>query len=47
VVPNTSGRNAHYSFDQMLAAFAALRRHVETSSAPGTQSQRKGRRAQS
>jgi double-stranded uracil-DNA glycosylase len=47
VVPNTSGRNAHYSFDQMLAAFAALRRHVETSSAPGTQSQRKGRRARS
>jgi double-stranded uracil-DNA glycosylase len=47
VVPNTSGRNAHYSFDQMLAAFDALRRHVETSSAPGTQSQRKGRRARS
>jgi TDG/mug DNA glycosylase family protein len=47
VVPNTSGRNAHYSFDQMLAAFDALRRYVETSSAPGTQSRRKGRRARS
>jgi TDG/mug DNA glycosylase family protein len=28
VLPNTSGRNAHYSFDQMLAAFVALRRHL-------------------
>ena len=25
VLPNTSGRNAHYSFDAMLAAFTALR----------------------
>jgi TDG/mug DNA glycosylase family protein len=31
VLPNTSGRNAHYSFEQMLAAFEALRRHVELS----------------
>jgi TDG/mug DNA glycosylase family protein len=31
VLPNTSGRNAHYSFDAMLAAFESLRRHVETS----------------
>jgi G:T/U-mismatch repair DNA glycosylase len=31
VLPNTSGRNAHYSFEQMLAAFKALRRHVELS----------------
>jgi TDG/mug DNA glycosylase family protein len=28
VLPNTSGRNAHYSFDQMLTAFVALRRHL-------------------
>jgi TDG/mug DNA glycosylase family protein len=28
VLPNTSGRNAHYSFDRMLAAFVALRRHL-------------------
>jgi double-stranded uracil-DNA glycosylase len=26
VLPNTSGRNAHYSFDAMLAAFISLRR---------------------
>jgi TDG/mug DNA glycosylase family protein len=26
VLPNTSGRNAHYSFDAMLAAFTSLRR---------------------
>lgn len=32
VLPNTSGRNAHFSFDQMLAAFDSLRRHVESSS---------------
>jgi TDG/mug DNA glycosylase family protein len=29
VLPNTSGRNAHYSFDDMLAAFAALREHLD------------------
>jgi TDG/mug DNA glycosylase family protein len=29
VLPNTSGRNAHYSLDEMLAAFDALRRLVE------------------
>lgn len=29
VLPNTSGRNAHFSFDQMLTAFVSLRRHVE------------------
>jgi TDG/mug DNA glycosylase family protein len=29
VLPNTSGRNAHYSFDRMLAAFASLRQNVE------------------
>lgn len=28
VLPNTSGRNAHFSFDQMLAAFRALRDHL-------------------
>ena len=28
VLPNTSGRNAHFSFDQMRAAFDALRRHM-------------------
>lgn len=31
VLPNTSGRNAHYSFARMLAAFASLRRNVESS----------------
>jgi TDG/mug DNA glycosylase family protein len=29
VLPNTSGRNAHYSFDAMLAAFTSLRTHRE------------------
>ena len=28
VLPNTSGRNAHYSFDQMLRAFTSLRKHL-------------------
>ena len=28
VLPNTSGRNAHFSFPQMLAAFKALRDHL-------------------
>jgi TDG/mug DNA glycosylase family protein len=28
VLPNTSGRNAHYSFDRMLDAFTSLRRHL-------------------
>ena len=32
VLPNTSGRNAHFSFAQMLAAFDSLRRHVDSSS---------------
>jgi TDG/mug DNA glycosylase family protein len=32
VLPNTSGRNAHYSFDQMLAAFTALRGHLDAAS---------------
>lgn len=36
VLPNPSGRNANFSFDEMLAAFAALRRYVN----PG-----RGRRA--
>ena len=31
VLPNTSGRNAHFSFDDMLAAFDSLRRHVDSS----------------
>jgi double-stranded uracil-DNA glycosylase len=31
VLPNTSGRNAHYSFARMLAAFASLRQDVERS----------------
>lgn len=30
VLPNTSGRNAHFSFDQMLTAFVSLRLHVES-----------------
>ena len=34
VLPNTSGRNAHYSFDQMLAAFESLRQDVEAIEAP-------------
>ena len=29
VLPNTSGRNAHFSFEQMRAAFKALRAHLE------------------
>ena len=29
VLPNTSSRNAHYSFDAMLAAFTSLRKHSE------------------
>ena len=32
VLPNTSGRNAHFSFALMLAAFDSLRRHVDSSS---------------
>jgi TDG/mug DNA glycosylase family protein len=28
VLPNPSGRNANYSYTEMLAAFTALRRHV-------------------
>ena len=28
VLPNTSGRNAHYTFDRMLAAFTSLRIHL-------------------
>jgi len=28
LLPNTSGRNAHYSYDQMLRAFIELRRHA-------------------
>jgi TDG/mug DNA glycosylase family protein len=31
VLPNTSGRNAHYSVSRMLAAFAALRLYVDSS----------------
>ena len=29
VLPNPSGRNANFSFDEMLTAFVALRRHLE------------------
>ena len=32
VLPNTSGRNAHFSLEQMLAAFGSLRRYVDSSS---------------
>ena len=39
VLPNTSGRNAHFSFDQMLAAFDSLRRHVDSNS-PGASRRR-------
>ena len=28
VLPNTSGRNAHYSFDEMLAAFTSLHQNL-------------------
>jgi TDG/mug DNA glycosylase family protein len=28
VLPNTSGRNAHFSFDEMLAAFTSLRKYL-------------------
>jgi len=34
VLPNTSGRNAHYSFDQMLATFESLRHDVEAIRGP-------------
>ncbi len=30
VLPNPSGRNAHYSYRDMLSAFRALRRHLDT-----------------
>ena len=29
VLPNTSGRNAHYSFDAMLEAFTSLRSYLD------------------
>ena len=29
VLPNPSGRNANFSYREMLAAFRSLRRHVE------------------
>lgn len=29
LLPNPSGRNAHYSYREMLAAFRSLRRHME------------------
>jgi G:T/U-mismatch repair DNA glycosylase len=29
VLPNPSGRNAHYSYAEMLAAFTALRRMLD------------------
>jgi G:T/U-mismatch repair DNA glycosylase len=32
VLPNTSGRNAHYSVDQMLAAFTELRTYLDARS---------------
>jgi TDG/mug DNA glycosylase family protein len=32
VLPNTSGRNAHFSFEQMRAAFKALRDHLQRAS---------------
>jgi TDG/mug DNA glycosylase family protein len=35
VLPNTSGRNAHFSFDDMLTAFTALRRHVSSNRRDG------------
>lgn len=31
VLPNTSGRNAHFSFEAMLAAFTSLRKHLRRS----------------
>lgn len=33
VVPNPSGRNANYSYAEMLAAFRALRRYIERAGA--------------
>jgi double-stranded uracil-DNA glycosylase len=32
LLPNPSGRNAHYSYDQMLSAFIMLRKHTHRSS---------------
>ena len=40
VLPNPSGRNANYSYAEMLAAFASLRRHLGTSSASAAPSVR-------
>jgi TDG/mug DNA glycosylase family protein len=34
VLPNPSGRNAHYSIDQMRTAFSGLRRHTARLSPP-------------
>jgi G:T/U-mismatch repair DNA glycosylase len=31
LLPNSSGRNAHYSYRQMLAAFQVLRNNMERS----------------
>ena len=35
VLPNPSGRNAHYSYDEMLDAFVALRRYLASHSRRG------------
>jgi len=34
VLPNPSGRNANYSYDQMLASFMALRRYIDGAQRP-------------
>src|SRR5215510_5165945 len=37
VLPNPSGRNANFTYREMLAAFRALRRHTREPNAPRTQ----------
>lgn len=45
VLPNTSGRNANYSYAEMLAAFKSLRRFVENpkTQVPNPESQKRAR----
>jgi double-stranded uracil-DNA glycosylase len=43
VLPNPSGRNAHFSHAEMLEAFTDLRRHLETTQSPRANAIRRGR----
>ncbi len=44
VLPNPSGRNANYSYAEMLAAFRALRRGLAVGTATGVRSPKERRR---